>query len=156
MQVSWQKSQFNKIFWKAITYFLETPFFKQNIKWFFLPVFCLQFKVSPVKSCSQVLSKIASRKNYTKVDHQRYSIMQRCSYKFRKIHIEVSFLIKLKLKSHFGMGVLLQIYCIFSKHLLLRKPLDGCFCNTVTAWKVSKYGVFSDPYFPAYGLNMEK
>ena len=24
-----------------------------------------------------------------------------------------------------------------------------------TAWKVSKYGVFSDPYFPAFGLNTE-
>ena len=23
-----------------------------------------------------------------------------------------------------------------------------------TAWKVSKYGVFSDPYFPAFGLNL--
>ena len=25
-----------------------------------------------------------------------------------------------------------------------------------TAWKVSKYGVFSGPYFPAFGLNAEK
>ena len=24
-----------------------------------------------------------------------------------------------------------------------------------TAWKVSKYGVFSGPYFPAFGLNTE-
>ena len=23
-----------------------------------------------------------------------------------------------------------------------------------TAWKVSKYGVFSGPYFPAFGLNL--
>ena len=27
--------------------------------------------------------------------------------------------------------------------------------RTVTAWKVSKYGVFSGPYFPALGLNTE-
>ena len=27
----------------------------------------------------------------------------------------------------FGMGVLLQICCIFSEHLFLRKPLGGCF-----------------------------
>ena len=27
-------------------------------------------------------------------------------------------------------------------------------CNTV--WKVSKYGVFSGPYFPAFGLNTGK
>ena len=25
-----------------------------------------------------------------------------------------------------------------------------------TAWKVSKYGVFSGPYFPAFGLNTGK
>ena len=25
-----------------------------------------------------------------------------------------------------------------------------------TAWKVSKYGVFSSPYFPAFGLNTKK
>ena len=30
-------------------------------------------------------------------------------------------------KSHFGMGVLLWICCIFSEHLFLRVPLDGCF-----------------------------
>ena len=24
-----------------------------------------------------------------------------------------------------------------------------------TAWKVSKYGVFSGPYFPVFGLNAE-
>ena len=25
-----------------------------------------------------------------------------------------------------------------------------------TAWKVSKYGFFSDPYFPAFGLNTKR
>ena len=29
------------------------------------------------------------------------------------------------------------------------------FTEVVTAWKVSKYGVFSGPYFPAFGLNTE-
>ena len=32
------------------------------------------------------------------------------------------------LKSHFGIGVLQQICCIFSKHLFSRTPLNGCFC----------------------------
>ena len=32
------------------------------------------------------------------------------------------------LKSHFGMGVLLYISCIFSEHLFLRTPPGGCFC----------------------------
>ena len=31
------------------------------------------------------------------------------------------------LKSHFGMGVLLWIYCIFSEQLFLGTPLSGCF-----------------------------
>ena len=26
----------------------------------------------------------------------------------------------------------------------------------ITAWKVSKYRVFSGPYFPAFGLNTER
>ena len=29
-------------------------------------------------------------------------------------------------------------------------------CEFGTEWKVSKYGVFSDPYFPAFGLNTER
>ena len=32
------------------------------------------------------------------------------------------------LKSHFGMGVLLCIYCIFSEHLFVGTPLNRCFC----------------------------
>ena len=28
--------------------------------------------------------------------------------------------------------------------------------RTVTAWKVSKYGAFSGPYFSAFGLNKER
>ena len=28
--------------------------------------------------------------------------------------------------------------------------------NLVTAWKVSKYGIYSSPYFPAFQLNMER
>ena len=36
-------------------------------------------------------------------------------------------MISIKLQSNFGMGVLLQICCIFSEHLFLRTPLNGCF-----------------------------
>ena len=28
--------------------------------------------------------------------------------------------------------------------------------STFTVWKVCKYGVFSGPYFPAFGLNTER
>ena len=33
--------------------------------------------------------------------------------------------------------------------------LEGPFCLFNTAWKVSKYGVISGPYFPVFGLNTE-
>ena len=33
------------------------------------------------------------------------------------------------LKSHFGMGILLLICCIFSENLFLRTPMKGYFCN---------------------------
>ena len=40
------------------------------------------------------------------------------------------------LKSHFGMGVILQICYIFSEHVFLKTPLVGCFCNTMkNAWQ---------------------
>ena len=33
--------------------------------------------------------------------------------------------------SHFGMGFLLYICCIFSEYLFLRTPLKGCFCKCI-------------------------
>ena len=43
--------------------------------------------------------------------------------------------------------------------ILLKNAL-GCFGDPYTAWKVSKYGVFSGPYFrpyfPAFGLNTDQ
>ena len=45
------------------------------------------------------------------------------------------------LKSHFGMGVLLSICCIFSENLFLRTPLDGCFdrrCLTGSSIRLCK------------------
>ena len=40
-----------------------------------------------------------------------------------------------------------------SSHLSSRYCI--CFEQGVIVWKVSKYGVFSGPYFPAFGLNTE-
>ena len=34
-----------------------------------------------------------------------------------------------EVRFHFGVGVLLQIFRIFSEHLFLRTPLKGCFCT---------------------------
>ena len=40
---------------------------------------------------------------------------------------------------------------------LLSEKLEGPNIDKEnTAWKVSKYGVFSGPYFPAFGLNTER
>ena len=42
--------------------------------------------------------------------------------------------------------------------LLLKKSLteNFIFCAVITAWKVSKYGVFSCSYFPVSELNIRK
>ena len=44
--------------------------------------------------------------------------------------------------------VILILFSIFTWTKVLFRVLN-------TAWKVSKYGVFSGPYFPAFGQNME-
>ena len=41
------------------------------------------------------------------------------------------------LKSHFGMGVLLYICCVYSEHLFLRTPLDSCFWFCLEIWFVT-------------------
>ena len=43
------------------------------------------------------------------------------------------------------------IFCI--TRFLYKKALFGVFSYYFTAWKVFQYGVFSSPYFPAFGLN---
>ena len=42
-----------------------------------------------------------------------------------------------------------------SERLRKKKQKNGGFQKSNTAWKVSKDGVFSGPYFPAFGLNTE-
>ena len=49
----------------------------------------------------------------------------------------------------------------FPKESNLNDHRDLVFINIIvheafTAWKVSKYGVISGPYFPAFGLNTER
>ena len=41
------------------------------------------------------------------------------------------------LKSHFGMGVLLQICCMFSEHLFLRTFLEGCLFSVIILYLFS-------------------
>ena len=53
----------------------------------------------------------------------------------------------LQLKSHFGMGAFLWICCIFSEHLFLGTPLDGCFCIMVNKTILKKIRVIR----PCYG-----
>ena len=56
----------------------------------------------------------------------RKVVLKICS-KFTEEHPCRSFCKATLLKSHFGMGILLQICCIFSEHLFLRTTLGGCF-----------------------------
>ena len=53
------------------------------------------------------------------------------------------------------MDCLDSVYFLF----IIFKILSGLyqfFSDRYTAWKVSKYGVFSGPYFPVFGLNTKK
>ena len=50
------------------------------------------------------------------------------------------------IETHFGMGVLLWICCIFSEHLFLRIPLDGCF------WRYLKNVFAKCRYIPLYKM----
>ena len=42
------------------------------------------------------------------------------------------------------------------RNICIRLSFLSGVTNVVTAWKVSKYGVFSCPYFPVFGLNTGK
>ena len=49
-----------------------------------------------------------------------------------------------------------SIYCKVKVFWQLDTPWYNNSCFTHTAWKVPKYGVFSGPYFPVFGLNTER
>ena len=51
-----------------------------------------------------------------------------------------------------------SISWIMNKNLWLGYQLEKKACSKKfhTVWKVSKYGVFSGPYFPTFGLNTER
>ena len=61
---------------------------------------------------------------------------------------------------------ILEFMQTFLNHLLIIKSVSNAWIfndgsiimilKTLTAWKVSKYGVFSSPYFPEFGLNTER
>ena len=66
-------------------------------------------------------------------------------------------------KPHFlsicGLVIFWLLFFGLSPHFLviknMRVQIVFAFPMWYTAWKVSKYGVFSSPYFPVFGLNTE-
>ena len=69
-------------------------------------------KVVLTKRCSENMQQIYRRTPMPKCD-------------FNKVAVAKQFYILLK--SLFGMGVLLQICCVFPEHLFVGATLDGCF-----------------------------
>ena len=65
-------------------------------------------------------------------------------------------------KPHFlsicGLVIFWLLFFGLSPHFLviknMRVQIVFAFPMWYTAWKVSKYGVFSSPYFPVFGLNL--
>ena len=99
--------------------------------------------------CSVELHKC---KCYTRLKRAE-AYAQRCSVKshsrnFRKIHGKEP-----AIESFYSKGEV----CNFTEKNLSHVSHDFCeiFQNIYTAWKVSKYGVSSGPYFPVFGLNTE-
>ena len=69
-------------------------------------------------------------------------------YCFEK-HAKYDFCFGTLLKSHFGIGVLQLIYCIFSEHIFLRTPLRSCFCSQhLTSWRKSALRQMSSKKIP--------
>ena len=59
--------------------------------------------------------------------------------------------------SHSVLFKFLAIFsCLYSSVKGITFHLKACKIVTLTAWKVSKYVVFSGPYFPAFGLNTDQ
>ena len=48
------------------------------------------------------------------------------------------------------------IFSHYQRVALIKHLIISCGRDTCTAWKLIKYGVFSGPYFPAFGLNTER
>ena len=64
---------------------------------------------------------------------------------------------KCDFKWHFGMGVLLQICCIFSEHLFLRTPPEGSFCLMKTKFYLQVHCTPLKFYFSLWGIcNLNK
>ena len=89
------------------------------------------------------------QKNSIRISHPKVflvkGVLKTCS-KFTGVHLCLSVIsITTLLKSHFGMGVLLQICCIFSEQLLLRTSLNGCFYSILNFkdWKGSQIHTIS-------------
>ena len=103
----------------------------------------------------------------SKMKNPKHTLLERrtlcfSSYKNRKLKIKMRWVgARERNKEHY----LLRLYC--QKGISLRFVLSRCIvywihfeniCNftsqkTFTVWKVSKYGVFSGPYFPVFSLN---
>ena len=106
--------------------------------------------------------------------HKFSSVFLQILFQILVITVQIKFSYGIVRKSSFHMGLFEKAhfleYCqLFYKFeatffaiSFLYKLLQKSFGNTVkhpyliTAWKVSKYGVFSGPYFPTFGLNTKR
>ena len=77
------------------------------------------------------ISSVNLRSRHTEVFLGK-GVLKRCSQLQESTHAKGWFqytCFATLLKSHFGMGALLSLCCIFSEDLFLRTPLGGCFWN---------------------------
>ena len=87
--------------------------------------------------------KLKKKLPFRGVLRKRYSINVQYIYKRTpRVKNNFSKVTATLLKSHFGMSVLLQIYCIFLQQPFLITPLEGCFCLKKTWTILQKKIVF--------------
>ena len=101
--------------------------------------------------------KNISYNDVTSISKHNRSI-SRC--KSNKKPMSLQYRVPIGVASNYGAEIFWMISVFVSSicfiHNFLKKSLLYCWRMLSTAWKVSKYGVFSGPYFSAFGLNTER
>ena len=79
--------------------------------------------------------------------------MRSVQWCFPKIVQHLHMILVFKVLSGYDIAIL-DVKLIWVLHTI-SSPKISSEKNSITAWKVSKYGVISGPYFPVFGLNTE-
>ena len=92
---------------------------------------------------SKLLGQISKNRSVQRNNH--FKISQKKNFVFAELFTLCAF-----------SGNTSKFWLLFWKSQCFRILILKVIVESLTAWKVSKYGVFSGPYFPMFGLNRER